>query len=143
MRPQQALLIIFVATAPLSAQAHEARPRVPKQVDEQASADEPELAAAKALFNLGQYQEAALAFDALYTKEPRPGLLHFAAIAWASAHDDTRAIMRWQSYFDDPAAFEHAEFNKAHNYLLAAPKRTITVAIKIDPAGALLETSEL
>ncbi len=105
--------------------------------------------AAKALFYSGQARAAALAFDAIYAEyllpqsAPPTKLLHLAALAWASANDDTRAILRWRRYVAMLEASKDDDFDIALAYLQEAYKRTAEVNLAVEPTGAYVDHSHI
>jgi len=103
-------------------------------VDTQPSAKgQGEVAKATAAFNRGEYVEAARTFDRLHAERGGLALLHYAALAWAAAGDDTRAILRWRRFEADPQSRGLAEAQDAGDYLAEAYKRTTAVRVSLEP----------
>lgn len=98
-------------------------------------------AEAKAMFNRGALREAAQAFDVLWAREQTPIFLYFAAVAWASSDDDTRAILRWRHYLAEANGTENPETARTHEYLREAYKRTTLLSLAVRPTGALVGDS--
>ncbi|HFE46260.1 MAG TPA: hypothetical protein ENJ18_12315, partial [Nannocystis exedens] len=94
------------------------------------------------LFEAGDYRGAAKSFDQLFADFADETFLHYAALSWATAGDDTRAILRWRHLLADPQLASPLE-KEARSYLEGAYLRTVTLSIKISPARALLPTSKI
>jgi len=92
--------------------------------------------AAKAQFKGGDYLAAAAAFEALWEASNNPKHLHYAGLAWATAGEDARAILRWRRLLLDPSATAE-DRQEAETYLSGALGRTTTVTLGATPAGAL------
>ncbi|HFE44523.1 MAG TPA: hypothetical protein ENJ18_03370 [Nannocystis exedens] len=99
--------------------------------------------AARDLFEGRDYLGAAASFDDLYAANPSVDLLHYAALSWASAGDDTRAILRWRRFFADKDAAASKYAAEAKSQLDEASKRTTALSIRAVPPGGLTAASEL
>lgn len=130
MNPTSLLVVLLgLATAPVGT-------RTPEKGEE-------DVAKATAAFNRGHYVEAARAFDQLYTENESLALLHYAALAWAAAGDDTRAILRWRRLEADPASQGLPEAQDAGDFLAEAYKRTTAVGISLTPGSIASEVTAL
>lgn len=89
-------------------------------------------AAAKQDFNGGRYLEAARAFDTLWDTHQVPKYLHYAALAWATAGEDARAILRWRRLLSLAAATPD-EMKEAERRLEGARARTTALNLTVAP----------
>ena len=105
---------------------------VDHQISEEGQSD---VAKATAAFNRSEYVRAAGAFDHIYAEWGGSAFLHYAALAWAAAGDDTRAILRWHQFKADPGSQGLPEAKDAGDFLAEAYKRTTAVGISLTPGS--------
>ncbi len=103
---------------------------------------EPGVEAARDLFEGRDYLGAAVSFDELYAANPSLDLLHYAALSWAAAGDDTRAILRWRRFFAEKGAAASKHAAEAKSYLEESYKRTTALSIGVVPRGGLSASAE-
>lgn len=131
-------LAFFLATAPESETG--VTPSPPNSPSSTAAASG--FQRAYDLFERGEFREAADAFDQLFADFEIAKFRHYAALSWAAAGDDTRAILRWHRLLAGQGLNGPLE-TEARRYLEGAYQRTSALSITVSPVGAFLPTSEI
>ncbi len=94
------------------------------------------------LFEGGEFLVAAESFDRLFADFGNQVFRHYAALSWAAAGDDTRAILRWRQLLADPRLVPKLA-KEVRRYLEGAYQRTVALSIQVTPESAVLETSKI